>query len=218
MTDMNNVANAMGETIKAFRSAAVTAENKATPMARSILAALMTGVATADKVVIAVIASFGDPKSPKTGKPVDKLSGLRDFVGGEATRKTVESILKIHENIRGDDNLKALATSFILETEGAPKSLHALDVAVKDALRAEAAKEMAPKDGEAPAETNTGTNEVAPAPSKSLADKLNALSLEIAGLSDDDFRAITNEVAALRKAMADRMDKFTMSAIMAIAA
>ena len=211
MDNMQNIANNMGEAIKNFRSAAVTAENKATPMARSILAALMTGTTSADGVVAAVIASFGNPKSPKTGKPVDKLSGLRDFVGGDATRKTVESILRIHDNIRSVPELKALATAFILETANCPKSLRALDVAVKEALRAAAAKDTPP---EGPAETNVDApTDGGAAVVSTLADRLNKLALEIAGLSDDDFLAVSAETAALRKAIADRTNAFTAAKI-----
>lgn len=216
MTEMTTVAATMGETIKAFRSAAVSAENKATPMARSILAALMVGATSVDGVTAAVIASFGNPKSSKTGKPVSNLSGLREFVGGDATRKTVESIFKIFENCRGQDTLKAMATAFILEADGAAKSLRALDVAVKDALRADAAKEMG-TEGENAENVN---GETAPAASNvvsTLGDRLNAMALEISTLSDDEFRAVTAEIAAIRKAMADRMDLFTMSALKQVA-
>lgn len=206
MTDMTNIANNMGETIKAFRSAAVTAENKATPMARSILAALMTGAASPDKVVATVIASFGNPKA-KSGKPVDKLSGLRDFVGGDATRKTVESILKAHENAKGDDALTKIATAFVFDAEGAPKSLRALTVAIADQMRADAAKEVGPSEA---AETNTGTNDDAKGGVVvSDADILNKAALIIAGMDDAAFLAASDTVAALRKAIADRMDAYT---------
>ena len=207
MTDMTNVANNMGETIKAFRSAAVAAENKATPMARSILAALMTGVASPDKVVATVIASFGNPKSPKTGKPVDKLSGLRDFVGGDATRKTVESILKAHENAKGNDALVKLVTSFVLDADGAPKSLRALIVAISDKIRADAAKEVGPSEK---AETNTGNtgDDAKGGVTITDADLINKAALVIAGLDDAAFLALSDNVAALRKAIADRMDAY----------
>jgi len=207
MTDMSPIANNMGETIKAFRSAAVTAENKATPMARSILAALMTGAASPDKVVATVIASFGNPKA-KSGKPVDKLSGLRDFVGGDATRKTVESILKAHENAKGDDALTKIATAFVFDAEGAPKSLRALTVAIADQMRADAAKDVGPSEE---AETNTGTNEPTGGVVVSDADILNKAALIIAGMDDAAFLAASDTVAALRKAIADRMDAYTTS-------
>lgn len=216
MTDLNTVANNMGETIAAFRKSAVTTENKATPMARSILAAMLTGVATEDKVTIAVIASFGNPTSPKTGKPVAKLSGLRDFVGGDATRKTVETIVKIHANVKGHDALTKLVTSFILDAQGAPKSLRALDVAVKDTLKAEAAADPANADGAA--ETNTGTNDdTATAPSETIADRINKLALEIAGTSDDEFQLMGDNIAALRKAIADRTDAYAIAKLKLVA-
>lgn len=208
MTDMNTVAGNMGDAIKAFRSAAVTAENKATPMARSILAALMTGAVSPDKVVMIVIDSFGNPKSPKTGKPIEKLSGLRDFVGGDATRKTVESILKVHDNVKGDAALTKLATSFILEATGAPKSLRALEVAVKDAMRAEVAKGRGTENESA--ETNTGTIE-APVAAETLADRLNKMALEIAGIADEDMGAVDAALTALRNAIGERYNAYAVA-------
>lgn len=208
MTDMTNVANNMGETIKKFRETAVTLENRATPMARSILAALMTGAATHDKVVAAVIASFGEPKSPKTGKPVDKLSGLRDFVGGDATRKTVESILKAYDNIKGDAVLEKLASDFVLERAGSPKSLRALTVAIADHLRAEAAKNAGDTGGGA--ETNIGNtgDDAKGGVVVSDTDVLNKAAMIVASMDDDAFLAASDTIAALQSAIRARMDAY----------
>ncbi|MGN6819186.1 MAG: hypothetical protein ACTHJR_11015 [Sphingomonas sp.] len=140
MTDFNSVAATMGDDIKAFRSANVTAFNKATPLARSILAGLMAGVVTASVVTSAVISSFGNPKTP-AGKPITKLSGSGDHLPGwGATRKTVAAILKVFEDIDADKDttgdVRKNVTAFVLQTDGAPKSLAALQALVRENINA----------------------------------------------------------------------------------
>jgi hypothetical protein len=133
------VAATVGGDIVALRSASVTAENKASPFARSMLAALMSGVWSRDLAVSAIITAFGNPKSPKSGKPISKLSGLRDFTGGDAVRKTAETVFSVFENIDAVPGVRTLVTDFVLSTNGAAKSLRALLVAVKEATKAHAA-------------------------------------------------------------------------------
>lgn len=167
---IETVAVQVGENIKAFRSAAVTSENKGSQAARSMLASLVTGVWTRALAESAIIHAFGNPKSPKSGKPIAKLSGLRDFVGGDAVRKTAETVFRIFDNIDADAWLSApmpatdedeategvpgarairpLVVAFILGGENAPKSLHALNEGVNKALR-EHAKATQPAADEA---------------------------------------------------------------------
>lgn len=155
---IDTVAHDLGNTIIAFRSAAVTSENKATPMARSMLAALLTGATSPDLIVALVLQSFGNPKSPK-GKPLDKLSGSGDYLTGfGATRKTVDTIFKVWANVDADKErdvdgvamgkgeVRALIVQFCLGHKDAPKSLRALSEAIGAMVKAFAASIMPPAD------------------------------------------------------------------------
>lgn len=151
---IETVASTLAAEIKAFRAAAVTSENKATPFARSILASLVSRLSTPSMVESMVIHAFGNPKS-KAGKPIAKLSGSGDhIVGWGATRKTVATVFSLFDNIDADaprdatDDadavpgaaaIRPLIVSFILGEDGAPKSLKALSDAVKAAVAAHAA-------------------------------------------------------------------------------
>ena len=211
---MNTVGATMGAEIKAFRSAAVTSENKATPLARAILAALVAGLTSPEGVVSTVIHAFGNPKSPKTGKPVAKLSGLRDFVGGDATRKTVESIMTVHGNLDfdkpGDHNgnkgasaIRSLVVSFILDDAKAPKSLKALKDAVKDLIDAHVAL-TAPESDATDEERGEGPSDAAgdatpPATPMTLAERIASLIVAIDNASAEELltEAVDDAIPAL---------------------
>lgn len=174
VTSIATVAATVGDDVKAFRSAAVTAENKATPFARSMLAALMSGVWTRTLAESAIIHAFGNPKSPKSAKPITKLSGLRDFVGGDAVRKTAESVFELHANIDAVPTVRPIVTAFVLGDDGAAKSLRALQTAVREAVKAHVeasapdnSDAVADNAAEADAAPNTGD---APTAAKTLND------------------------------------------------
>lgn len=194
------IAARMGDELKSFRSAAVTSENRATPLARSILAAMVAGVATETTVTVAVLHSYGNPKTPK-GKALTSLTASGDHLPGfGATRKTVSSILDVFANIDADKpvqpvdsdgepiadaepigkgEVRNIVTAFILSTPEAPKSLRALREAVRAAIAAHVAA-TSPDNSEAEADAdaaNAEANGDAPAPAMSLVDRVNALSV-----------------------------------------
>jgi len=190
------VAATVATEIAAFRSAAVTSENKATPLARSILAALASGSSTPSLIESMVIHAFGNPKSP-AGKPIKKLSGSGDhIIGWGATRKTVATVFGIFDNIDADapqaatdDSdavpgaaaIRPLIVSFILGDKDAPKSLRALNDAVKAAVAAHAATIM--PDNSGAVEENKADDKPAAAPEPaaplSLIDRINQLTVAI---------------------------------------
>lgn len=183
-----NVANTIATEIEAFRKAAVTSENKATPFARAILASLVAGTQTQALVTSAVLHNFGNPKSPK-GKPLDKLTASGDhIVGFGATRKAVTAAFDVFDNIDADAfgnvledgdgterapgaaAIRPLVYSFILNETGSPKSLAALVSAVKSAIAAHTAATMPANDnGETEGETGgTDKGEATPTPTVNL--------------------------------------------------
>lgn len=166
------VAATVGEDLKAFRSASVTGENKGNQSARSLLASLVAGVYTPALATAAIIHAFGNPKG-KGGKPIEKLSGLRAFTGGDAVRKAASTVFGIFENIDADATvietadgnvgaaIRPLVVGFILNEEGAPKSLRALSEGVSAALRSYVAA-TAPVADEAEPNGDAGGDATAP--------------------------------------------------------
>lgn len=190
---INTVAATVADDVKAFRSAAVTAENKATPFARSMLAALMSGVWTRTLAESAIIHAFGNPKAPKSGKPVAKLSGLRDFVGGDAVRKTAETVFEMFANLDAVPTVRPIVTAFVLGDEGAAKSLRALNVAVRDAVKAHVeanapdnSEAVADNDAEAGAVPTTSTTTE---PTLSLADHVMQLAIRYEAATPEEKSA-----------------------------
>lgn len=175
--------------IKAFRSAAVTSENRATPLARSLLAALLAETSTKAFIVTAVLLAFGNPKSLK-GKVLDKLSGSGDYLPGfGATRKTVDAIFTVYDNMNATGARDAIV-AFILQSEGAAKSLRALRETVMAAVKADA--EAASGDNsEAEADAKAAEAEAkgeTPAAPVSLNDRVNALIVAY-GAADAEAKA-----------------------------
>lgn len=199
--NINTIADNMGDALKALRGKAVTFENGATAAARSIFAALLTGAATADKVIATTIAAFGNPMTPG-GKPLTTLSSSSGdhIVGWGSTRKAVTSMLKTFENAKGDEQLTAMVRGFVLSEKDAPKSLQGLEKAVKAAMREAAAKEMG-TDGDT-AETDGSENATAP----SL--DFNKVALYIAGLSVEQVGQLADGLTAVRDAIAGRFDAY----------
>ena len=186
----------MGAEIANFKRLCVAQENGATPFARKALAGLLTGAVTLDSLTIAVLQAFGNPKSPK-GKALTKLSGSGDHVPGfGAARKVVASVAGIFANTGLNEDIKALATDFVLEVESAAKSLAALDKAVKAAVKAhnEATGLSEASEGE-----GEGEGEAADAPISrpDLADLANKLALAIGAATDEEITAALDAFAAL---------------------
>lgn len=186
----------MGAEIANFKRLCVAQENGATPFARKALAGLLTGAVTLDSLTIAVLQAFGNPKSPK-GKALTKLSGSGDHVPGfGAARKVVASVAGIFANTGLNDDIKALVTDFVLEVEGAAKSLSALDKAVKAAVKAHNEATGLSEAGEGEGE---GEGEAADAPISrpDLADMANKLALAIGAATDEEITAALDAFAAL---------------------
>jgi hypothetical protein len=216
---------AVGETVaaevKLFRSAAVTSENRATPLARSILAALVAGSATPALVESMVIHAFGNPKTPK-GKAITGLTGSGDYLPGwGATRKTVASIFDIFANVDTDaptvreegqepigaGECRRLVVAFILNDPNAPKSLRALRDAIKAAVAAHAAL-LSPDNSEAEAESESERQAEAGEAGPSLTERVNALTVAYGAATPAErieahaalealFAAVNADVAAL---------------------
>jgi hypothetical protein len=202
------VAATVNSEIVAFRSKAVSSENAATPLARSILAAMVAGVATETTVTVMVLHSFGNPKSPK-GKQLEKLSGSGDHVPGfGATRKTIASIFDVFANIDfdaprevdevtvGAGDIRKAVVAFILKEEGAPKSLRALREAVKASIAAHIAA-TAPDNSEAVAEAEAAQEGGSTEAPVSLVDRVNALSVAYQAASPEAKVAAHTALEAL---------------------
>lgn len=188
----------MGAEISNFKRLCVAAENGATPFARKALAGLLTGAVTIDSLTIALLQAFGNPKTPK-GKPLAKLSASGDHVPGfGAARKTVASVNGIFANSGLNEEIKATVTAFVLESEGAAKSLAALDKQVKALVAAhnEATGVSEASDGEASGEGEGEASE-APMNRPDLADMANKLALAIGAATDEEISAALDAFAAL---------------------
>lgn len=222
-----NVAETVAADIKAFRSASVTSENRANVSARSMLAALVSGLWTRSLAESAIIHAFGNPKSPKSGKPVAKLSGLRDFTGGDAVRKAAETCFRIFENIDTDKPvtvasdtdgqpdtivgagaIRPLIVSYILNETDAPKSLRALNEAVAAALRAHA-KAISPDNSEAETETAAETADATAPATVSLVDRINALTVALSAADDETLSGAYDAMEALVAAYDTRVNAAT---------
>lgn len=217
---IETVAATVAGEIKAFRTAAVTSENRATPFARSILAALLSGLSTKDMVTSMVIHAFGNPKSP-AGKPIAKLSGSGDhIVGWGATRKTVASVFDVFDNVDADKvgaaAIRPLVVAFVLSDDGSAKSLRALVDAVKVAIAAHAATLQGDNSDaveENKANDTAPATDAAPAPAVlSLTDRINALNVAIANdpaalLADDTDAAIAALMDTIKAAYALAMEE-----------
>lgn len=185
------IAANLGDNLKAFRSSAVTAENKGDTTARSLLAAMLVNATfTVELATAAIIRAFGNPKG-KSGKPIDKLSGLRNITGGDAVRKMATSVFSIVTNIDADKTtegtIRKVVTAFVLNETGAPKSLRALSAAVGDAIRAHV-KATQPANDEAEADNAKAEAEAeggTPTETASLVDYVMQLALRIESATPD---------------------------------
>ena len=167
-------ASTLAASTVAFIDANKGADSASTPFARSTLATIVGGIASASMVESIVIAAMGAPKSPKTGKPIAKVSGLRDFDGGARLYQAWKDIAFIVDNIDADawvvapadtdvpllptiglpgaNAIRPLVEGFILNASDAPKALFGatgLTHAVKAAM-AEHSKAIALHAGVAP--------------------------------------------------------------------
>lgn len=212
------VAGKLGETTASFIDASRSADTASTPFSRSLLATLVGGVATVAMSEMLVIASFGSPKSPSTGKPVKNVSGLRNFEGGARLYQAWKDVLFIVENIDADEYLivpgtdadkpegeagkaaiRPLVTAFILG-EGDVKALFGakgLTARVK-ALMAEHGEAIARLNGiepEAKEGEEGGANDNG-AP-QSLSDRATALLVALKDADDGAFIEAQSVLAVL---------------------
>lgn len=193
------IAATVGDDVKAFRSAAVTAENKATPFARSMLAALLSGVMTKLTAETAIIHAFGNPKS-QAGKAIAKLSSVGDYLPGwGAVRKTYGTVTTLFDNIDSAPGVRPLVVAFVLNEPTAAKSLRALDVAVRDAI-AKHVEETAPANDDAVADNEAAANDApttttTPEPAVSLTDRVMALMVAYEAASPDEKNVAHDAIA-----------------------
>lgn len=200
-------AAALADNLKSLRSAAVTAENKGDKAGRSLLAAMLnTSTAlTRDLAVAAIIHSFGNPKRAN-GKAVDSLRQLDKFTGGGAVRKMAETVFRIVENVDADSEgaatIRPAVVAYVLNGEGAAKSLNALLAIVSTALAVETKRrnggdEATPE----PAESNEGTtSEGESNRPASLADYLVNATTALAIATPTEIAAVQDEIAAMMQA------------------
>lgn len=183
----------MGAEFSKFRDKTVSAANAATPLARLALAGLLSGGATENSLTLAAIAAYKNPKTPK-GKPVESISGLRYAPGGDAARKTLETVFRLAKDCALSDDIRASVTAFVLEAKGSAKSLAALSDIVKAQVKAlneaQGAQEQANEgegqasEGEAPARPD-------------IAHMANLLALALEQASDADLDGAIDAIAAL---------------------
>lgn len=235
---IETIADTFAKDVKELRSAAVTAENKATPFARSSLASLLAGIRTPDTMTAAILHAFGNPRAIKSGKPVAKVSGLRDFTGGDGVRKAYDSVIKIFDNVDADKprevtnndgetvivgsgKIRALVRSFVLAETDAPKSLRALEMAVRDAMREFAAQEAdatGADNADAKAENAKAEAEAkasGAAEPFNAADALAKLALFFAEMSADDVNALDGALNAAMDAWDNRVSALAAPAPLA---
>lgn len=200
----------------AFVTASREADSASTPFARSALAAIIGGLSSLAMTESHIVAAFGSPLSPSTGKPVKGISGLRNFEGGARLYQAWKGVTLIIENIDADAYLVAPGTSedapegvaglalirkavvaFVLN-EGDIKSLFGakgIIAFVKDSMEQHAqavAKLAGVEPEEAPA--SEGDNDNAP---QSLSDRSAAMLVALQAASDSDFFDASEALAAL---------------------
>ena len=223
------IANGMTANTIAFKDASKAADTASTPFARSVLAAVVGGVSTIAFAESVVIGAFGSPKSPKTGKPIAKVSGLRDVEGGSRVYQAWKDIAFIVENLDtdaavevtppakegeegkavtvGDGAIRKAVIAFILSDAGAATALFGatgLTARIK-AMIAEHGKAVMEAMGVQQETPNKGEETpAAPAP-QSLTDRINALIVAINEADD----ATLGEALVSLSALADLIDTRT---------
>jgi hypothetical protein len=220
---VNTVAATVGDEIKSFRSAAVTSENRSTPLARSLLASVVSGTMTVALLESAALVAYGNPKNAK-GKPIATVSGLRNCIGGTAFYQTWKSFVSLVETIDGDapvtdadgttvgnGSIRKAIVGFILGNEDAPRNLKQLLAFRDDALKAfyaltmpapDAATDDAAKEPAA-AVPAAGNGEIS---QLSLLDRVNALLVAIAASDDAEFDAAYDALATVPAAINARIE------------
>lgn len=135
-------ANRFAASAVAFIEGAKASATLATPFSRSLLAALVGQVSSVAMLESMVLSAAGSPRSPKTGKVIAKISGLRDAIeAGDAIRKAWESAIFVFDNIDADawltvpspadetegvpgaGAIRPMVEAFILEADGAEKAI-----------------------------------------------------------------------------------------------
>jgi hypothetical protein len=166
-----------------------------------------------------VLAAFGSPRSPSTGKPIKQLSGLRNIEGGARLYQAWKDIVLIVDNIDADqwltppdsdgetDEAKAgvpgkrvirpAIEGFILNEGDGPKALFGakgLTAFVKEAMTAHAEAVAKLAGVEAEAEPEASANDNAP---QSLTDRTAALMVALQAADDAAFIDASEALAAL---------------------
>lgn len=207
-----------------LREAGEAVDTAATPFSRSLLAALLSGVSSTMAETM-IVAAYGSPKSPATGKPVKGVSGLRAIHGGMAAYQTFKTVNGIAAamgdptDYQGADIasylvegvtaitvgeiVSPMVEAFAIGGKDAVKSLNALSVAVKAIMTAHA-KAVAEAADAPPAASNDDVlpeTEAAP-----LGDRLAALLGEVTALDDDGFIEHSTALAGLADYITARWD------------
>jgi len=208
----------------ALKGAGIAASGASTTFARSVLATVLGGLSSLDMVASVVIAAMGAPKSPKTGKPIAKVSGLRDFEGGDAIYNAWKRVAFILDNIdadasdvapatddapaiKGANTIRSTVTAFILKEAGAPTALfgstgvHAFVVSAMTAhAEAIALHNGVDNSEQKEGEQKEGEQE-APV---TLADRIALFMVALGAASDETVLTSANELEALMDAIVDR--------------
>lgn len=214
------IANGLAANAIAFKDASKAADNASTPFARSVLAAIVGGVSTLAFAESVVIGAFGSPSSPRTGKPIAKVSGLRDVDGGARVYQAWKDVAFIVDNLDtdaprdvtvpgdagatvtvGSGDIRKAVVAFIL-SDGDTKALFGatgLTAKVK-ALIAENGKAIAEAMGvqqETPQDKGSDKGTSQDAAPQSLTDRLNALLVALNAASDEELTEALPSLAAV---------------------
>lgn len=208
-----------------LRTAGEAVDTAATPFSRSLFAALLTGVSLPMTETI-VVAAYGSPKSPATGKPVKGVSGLRAVHGGAAAYQTFKAVTVIAaamadptvylgadaatylpegvETVTVADIIAPMVERFALADKEAHKSLNALGLAVKAVLTAHA--KAVTEAADAPPASGDNDNSDSEAEALPLSERLGLIMAEIAALSDEAFTDEQTGLAALSDLIVTRWE------------
>lgn len=193
-----------GETTEVLRQNGVSFENKATDWSRESLCGLFSGtinVGDMDATLIAILK----PKKPN-GKAGDSRSSLRYAKGGDAIRKTADSVEDIFTAATSGavaEAFRPIAIAFATAADNSPKSLAAVRGELSK-LRSEAAK-VAKAAADNAGNTADADNET-PKPVQvqvPLAVMAERMALALREASADDVLAADDQLTALMSALRD---------------
>ena len=218
-------ATALAANTVAFVDANRASDAASTPFARSVLASVVGGLSSLAMVDMLIIAAMGSPKSPATGKPIAKVSGLRDFDGGARLYQAYKVVVSVLENIDadapvtigegeaavtvGEGLIRKAVVGFILGEADAPKALFGksgLDGTVKGIMAEHAKATLAAMGVEPEADADADAKPADANAPMSIADRLAATLVAIKAMSDEEFFDNQQALAALSDFIDARWD------------